>query len=86
MNDRIFTVYDSKIEAFMSPFYSRTMQQALRSFTDTCKSADHAFNKHPEDYTLFELGSFDDNTAKFEIHETPISIAIAIEVIGSETL
>lgn len=84
MNDRIFTVYDSKIEAFMPPFYSRTLQSALRSFTDTCQSADHPFAKHPEDYTLFELGSFNDNNASFDIHDTPISIALAIEVIGNE--
>jgi len=58
----MFTVYDSKAELYMPPFYNQSTGQAVRAFDDTCNQKDHPFWKHPEDYTLFEIGSYDDNT------------------------
>ena len=82
MIHKIFTVYDSKVEAYLPPFYQQSKGAAIRAFTDTCNEAGHPFNKHPEDYTMFELGAFDDTGANFELHKTPISIGVAIEFIN----
>jgi len=76
---KMFTVYDSKAELYLPPFYNQTTGQAVRAFGDTCNQKDHPFNKHPEDYTLFELGTFDDNTAIIVSNDAKTSLGTAIE-------
>lgn len=76
---QIFTVHDQKAGAYLPPFYFTTKGQAIRAFADTCNDPAHAFSKHPEDYTLFDLGTYDDGTAGFNPHVTPISLGTALE-------
>lgn len=88
MKLKIYAVYDSKIEAFNQPFYSRTRGEALRSWTDavnrdTDPSGTNNFKLHSGDYSLFELGEFDDSSAKFHLHTAPISLGTALEFIRS---
>ena len=64
MNHKIFTVYDQKAEAYLPPFFLPQVGQATRVFADCVNSDSHQFAKHPEDYTLFQLGTFDDNTGE----------------------
>lgn len=75
----IFTVYDSKAAAYLPPFYEQSIGSALRSFGDTCKNEEHVFNKHSEDFTLFHLGVFDDQTCKFELLDALTSLGLASE-------
>lgn len=84
MLHKVFTIYDSKSEAYCTPFYANARGQCIRNFVDSADSPESAINKHPEDYTLFELGTFDDCKAVFEMHPTPISLGVAIELIGAK--
>lgn len=84
MISQIFTVFDSKTEAYMPPFFAPTLGAAIRSFSDTVQEKDHIFNKHAEDYTLFHLGYYDDQTAIIENLKSPKSIGVAIEFLNTE--
>ncbi len=77
MKIRIFSVYDSKAEAYLEPFYSMTVGLATRSFETAVNEEGHQFAKYAGDYTLMELGSFDQGTAGFEIHKQPINLGLA---------
>lgn len=79
MKMKVFTVYDSKAEAFATPFFMQSTGQALRAWTDTCNDEQTQINRHPEDFTLFHLGDFDSFTGKFENLPTPQSLGIAVE-------
>lgn len=68
----IFSVHDSKAQAYLPPFYMRNKGEALRAFETTVKDTNTQFNKYPQDYTLVELGTFDENTATIETWEKPI--------------
>ena len=82
MQHHIFTVFDSKAAAYLQPFYSQTKGVAIRQFSDAINGdPNHQFARHPEDFTLFELGSYDDNTAKFSLHETPQAMGVAVEFL-----
>ncbi len=81
---KMFSVYDSKAEAYTPPFYEKTMGLAVRAFQETCNLADHPFNKYPEDYTLFSVGDFDDQNAKIELYATPVPVGKAIEFITAD--
>ncbi len=64
MNHRIFVIFDSKARCYMPPFFMPEVGQAVRVFSDMCNDKSHAFGQHPEDYTLFEIGTFDDREGK----------------------
>lgn len=78
---KMYAVYDSKVEAFLSPLFFQSKGQAVRAFTDAIADSSSPISKHPEDFTIFELGSFDDSNAKFDLHATPISVGVAIEFV-----
>lgn len=58
----VFTVHDSKAQAYLPPFNLPTKEMAVRTFSDTVNDSKHPFGKHPADYTLFHIGTFDDDT------------------------
>ncbi len=78
----MFTIFDSKVGAYSQPFFSPTKGSALRMFIDNSNSSSSNINKHPEDYTLFQMGDFDDATASYEPLATPLSLGVAIEFIN----
>lgn len=81
MIQKIFTIYDSKMEAYMQPFFMVSKGAAIRAFTDSVNNKETQFNKHPEDFTLFDVGEYDDSTGKFSNQITPISLGLAIDYI-----
>lgn len=66
MIQNVFAVYDSKASAYLTPFFLPTTPMAVRVFSECANSTDHQFGRHPEDYTLWHLGTFDDNTCEFK--------------------
>lgn len=78
---QMFTVYDSKAEAYLPPFFMAARGAAVRSFSDTCNDPTHAFNQHPEDYTLFHLGQYDDQHATFDISDAKTSLGLALDFV-----
>lgn len=79
MKHGIFSVYDSKAAAFIPPFYTPTKGMAVRSFKDAANDPTHAFFRNGEDYTLFQLGWFDDHTGMCEWFETKMPLGTALE-------
>lgn len=78
---KVFSVYDSKVEAFILPFYSATTASAKRSFDTAANKEGHDFARHGADYTLFELGEFDESTGDFKLHPAKINLGSAIQFI-----
>lgn len=78
MKHKIYSVYDSKSEIYNLPFLQRTKGEAIRTFTELANDEKTSIGKNPEDYTLTELGEFDDNTAEYHV-STPTQIGLALE-------
>jgi len=66
----LVAVYDKKACVFSQPDVAVQVGQAVRSFSDAVNNPQTAFNKHPEDFTLYQVGFFDDNSG----HCTPYMI------------
>lgn len=81
MKLKVFAVFDSKVLAFTTPFFQRTSGEATRAFADAVNKEGSNFKSHAEDYTLFELGSWDDATAVFDMLETPHSLGLAVSYL-----
>lgn len=61
-----FTVYDSKAEAFLRPYFAETKGLAMRAFRDAVNDPSHEMHKHAEDYTLFHIGFFNQQDGSLE--------------------
>lgn len=58
----LFAIRDDKANAYLAPFAMPTQGQALRAFSDLTNDSQSTIYKHPEDYRLYLLGTFDDDT------------------------
>lgn len=74
----VYAIHDAAINAYSQPFYSHTNGSALRAFSDHVNDANSGPNKHPQDYSLFHLGTFDDQTGALS-PATPTRIGTATE-------
>jgi hypothetical protein len=77
----VFAIYDSAISTWMPPLFVRSKGEIMRWWVDTVNDPQSKLAKHPSDYTLFEIGSWDDDKCKFSLLSTPVSIGIAIEYV-----
>lgn len=62
----VVSVYDSKLGIYSSPSFTLNRGSALRAWEKTCNDPSSDVGQNPSDYTLFEIGHFDDSTASFE--------------------
>lgn len=81
MIHQVFSVFDSKAEAFLPPVYFRSRGEFLRAFGDSVNDPKSNLSKYPQDYTAFWLGTWDDSNAVFTAQPTPVSLGLAIEFV-----
>lgn len=79
---KMVAVYDMKLGAFQRPFFAPTEGVAVRSFMDAC-SGESDFAKHPADYALYSLGTFDCEKGEFSDLEKR-SLLAAADCISEE--
>lgn len=72
-----FALYDSKLQAFCSPFQMRTKGEAVRALTELVNDSNTTVSKHPEDFALMELGFYDESNGQFENHVAPLNLGLA---------
>lgn len=77
----IVAVRDRQITAFLRPFTAQSRGQAIRSFRDEVNRDGSELNSHPEDYELYELGTFDEQTGNLKPHDSHVQLAIASNLI-----
>jgi hypothetical protein len=85
MKLKIFSIYDSKVEAYKEPFFMQKKGEAIRAITELLHNPQHAFAKYPADFTLFELGEYDDSSGILTSLPSPISLGNLIEFATIKT-
>jgi hypothetical protein len=73
MKHIICTVYDRAAETYARPMFVPSIGVAIRSFTDEVNRNDsnnQLFN-HADDFDLYELGEFDDQTSRIFMLDLP---------------
>lgn len=82
MKTVLVAVRDQKTVAFTQPVTTPTRGAAIRSWGDQLndpKNAEMEQSKHPEDFTLWFLGEYDDNTGEITPAK-PEQIALASDL------
>lgn len=76
---KIFSVYDSKAEAYIRPFFSKNAQTAMRDFATAANDQTTAFHRNAGDYTLFEIGEWDEQTGVIKTNDIKTNLGTALE-------
>lgn len=76
MIKKVFAILDTKAEAFLPPFMMHTVGEAERALSDCCSDPQHNFCKFAEDFNLYELGTWNDSNAFYDLHSSPRSIGL----------
>jgi hypothetical protein len=68
------SVHDKATGLFSRPVYVASPAQAIRSFSDEVnrKGDDNPLNRHPADYGLYQLGTFDDEAGTCHDLDRPL--------------
>lgn len=80
MQYKVFAVLDSKASCYGMPVFFSNDAQAIRAFGDVVSREKSTFGEHPEDYTMYRVGSFDDNSGALT-GEVPVFVAKALDFV-----
>ena len=83
MHVTVVSIFDLAAGVYSRPVYTTSKGMAIRSFKDEVnRVADtNDINRHPEDFALFLLGEWDDNTGHFFGNdEGPVRLVSAVDL------
>lgn len=76
----ITVVHDSKAAAYRFPMLQESRGQAIRSWQEAANDDKTEIGKYPADFTMYQIGKINMETAEVEIHEK-INLGTAIEYV-----
>lgn len=75
----MYSIRDAKAGIYMLPFFKKTEPEAIREFARLTKDQNSMISVFPEDYDLYHVGEYPDQTGVPVPLETPRHIAKAIQ-------
>ncbi len=81
MKVQCYAIFDTCSGIYEKPFFSTADDLVKREFQDVATATDHPIAKHPEHYSLWRLGGFDNLNGKLT-NETNEQLWSATEAIA----
>ncbi len=81
MKVQCYAIFDSCSGIYEKPFFSSADDMVKREFQDVATSADHLISKHPEHFSLWRLGMFNNVNGELS-DETNECLWTALEAIA----
>ena len=78
MKVKLFAMRDTKVNTFGKLFPFQNDEEAVRAFSKAVSGGDQLMTEWPEDYTLFRVGTFDDDIGEIT-PEAPFRIINGLE-------
>lgn len=88
MRLKLFSVRDDRANCFLAPFVARAEIDAKRQITagfSNPQMKETPVGQHPEDFSLYQLAAFDDETGHFS-ECAPIHIATIASLLPTSTV
>jgi len=85
MKQKVYTIYDSKLEIYNSPFLALNKGHAIRLITKMVQREDHDFCVHAKDFTMFEIGEYDDSSGRFDLYSAHVPVTGLWELKEEDT-
>lgn len=80
-----YSLYDAKALNYSPPFYQPAHGAAVRLVMDLAADGNTSVGRHPADYTLFCVGTFDDFTGLLMPLETKEHISDVLPLVPKQT-
>src|SRR5688572_15083222 len=86
MNLVCVCVRDVCANVFMSPFFAQSVGSAMRSFESEVNrvAEDNMLYKHPRDFELYQLGTFEPTSGKLELLPDKLQLCTAMSVMRAQ--
>lgn len=78
MRLNVYSIFDRASGVYDRPWCAHSDKAAVRSFTDVAQDESHPIGKHPEDFTLFRVGTWVDDEGAIN-GEVPTKVINAAE-------
>lgn len=74
---KMYSVRDGAVDTFMRPWFARSDGEARRGMMDEMSNPQSQLARHPEDFSLFYVGEFDDETGLVSSPLQPVNLGLA---------
>lgn len=79
----IFSVFDEKAQAYSKILgVHTTINVAIREFTVACQNPETFYNRFPNDYSLYHLGTYDEISGRITSFPEPRFVIRASEILN----
>jgi hypothetical protein len=82
----VFAVFDSKAEVYGTPIFFGSRGLAIRSFDQECNREESQIFKYPGDFTLFQIGEYDQDTGLLTPLSSHTSLGTGVEFKRDERI
>lgn len=72
---KMCSILDMVAQQYGRPFFAVSEGSAVRGFSDEVNNRESMLYKHPRDYQLFLLGTFDDEDGRCSLSDSPVLLA-----------
>lgn len=73
----VMSAFDKKAAVYLTPFFVAHVNVGIRAFANVANDVQSGIGRNPEDFSLWELGTFDDESGQFELYQQPSHVAEA---------
>lgn len=82
MKTKVLSILDVQAAVFQRPMFFPSQGFAVRAVTDEVNRAaqDNLLHQHPEDFRLFELGEWEEDTGLFHCHAQPVLVCDCVSL------
>lgn len=77
---KAFTIYDRKAKTFTNPIYRKNAEDAQRAFQNLLTNEQDMVSLHPDDFDLFECGSWNPIVGQLQGYSEKIFVCNAGEL------
>lgn len=78
---KMFMIFDSAVGAFDRPLFAHSKGEMLRDWNMVVNDEKLKFKQAPGDYTLFEVGEFDNISGQVTMYQAKSNLGTATEFI-----
>lgn len=77
---KVYSIRDSKAEAYNPPFFKHSHGEAERDFATLANDEKSMVAQYPEDFDLYFLGEYDNISGKISVLDTPQHMIKAVQL------
>lgn len=74
----VIAVFDKKLGVYERPFVVRMSGEAIREWDIVRKDTNTKIGKNPEDFDLFQIGTYDDELGTLENAQPKVHLATGV--------